>query len=119
MTATAQNPTSEPVGVFLRRIASELVQLSGITDRLQDLTEELAAHGGAKHHTTIQELDWLHQHLIEIAQLLDVISESASDRWHIEARSLTGNVRLARLYNQLHGIGCYDANRSDDNIEFF
>lgn len=121
--AGADHIQTEAVGVVLRRIAGEIVAFAEITDRMQGLTEALARHGGAEHHKTIQEIDWLHQHLLEIAEVLELASGKSEETWQIDLSVLTQDVRLGRLRHSLRQCTKHHAAAEDDDdtedVEFF
>lgn len=122
MSAMTDEQRLEPLGALLRRIGGELMALSDITERMQDITEELALRSDKKHIHTLQELDWLHQHLIEIADLLAVMSESTREDWRLDPVALTGRVRIARLTDSLNGravVPGVRAETDEDGFELF
>lgn len=102
------------VHVMLERIAAELTRLSGVSDRLQHTTFEVAAAAGAEHLETFQELDRLHQSLTQLASFVSGLAAAVPVDYEVDAVAHAGNINVTRLLNAVLGIAQEETDPAED-----
>jgi hypothetical protein len=91
------------LGVLLARIAAQLEELSKASERLQDVTLEIAAGRGAHHAMALQELDRLHQTLQQLGAFVGGVAHMVPEEWRVTTAH-AAHINLARLFNALMGV---------------